>query len=50
MSRCSGKQQLASSLVLLLPFGISLSVPILLENLKLLVPLGIIATAFASLL
>ena len=40
----------AVSLVLLLPFGASVSVPILLENLKLLVPLGVIATALASLL
>ncbi|MDY9926744.1 MAG: DMT family transporter [Methanosarcina sp.] len=40
----------AVSLALLLPFGISVSGPVLLENLKLLVPLGIIATALASLL
>ncbi|WP_048124941.1 DMT family transporter [Methanosarcina lacustris] len=40
----------AISLVLLLPFGISISAPILLENLNLLVPLGVIATAFASIL
>lgn len=38
------------SLILLLPFGASVSVPVLLENLRLLIPLGIIATAFASLL
>jgi len=38
------------SLVLLLPFGVSVSGPVLLENLNILVPLGIIATAFASLL
>lgn len=40
----------AVSLVLLLPFGVSVSAPILLENLNLIIPLGIIATAFASLL
>lgn len=38
------------SLILLLPFGISVSGPVLFENLKILIPLGIIATAFASLL
>jgi drug/metabolite transporter (DMT)-like permease len=38
------------SLVLLLPFGVSVSGPVLLENLNILIPLGIIATAFASLL
>ncbi len=38
------------SLVLLLPFGISVSGPVLLENLNILIPLGVIATAFASLL
>lgn len=38
------------SLVLLLPFGISVSGPVLLKNLKLLIPLGVIATALASLL
>jgi drug/metabolite transporter (DMT)-like permease len=40
----------AVSLALLLPFGISVSGPVLLENLGLLIPLGIIATALASLL
>lgn len=40
----------AVSLVLLLPFGVSVSSPILLENLKLLIPLGFVATALASLL
>ncbi|WP_048134949.1 DMT family transporter [Methanosarcina sp. 1.H.T.1A.1] len=40
----------AVSLILLLPFGVSVSVPILLVNLKLLIPLGFIATALASLL
>ncbi|AKB21694.1 DMT family transporter [Methanosarcina sp. WH1] len=40
----------AISLVLLLPFGASVSVPILLENLNLLIPLGVITTALASLL
>ncbi len=38
------------SLVLLLPFGVSVSGPVLLENLNILIPLGVIATAFASLL
>lgn len=37
------------SLILLLPFGLSVSGPILLENLKLLIPLGAIAAALASL-
>lgn len=40
----------AVSLVLLLPFGLSVSGPVLLKNLKLLIPLGIIASALASLL
>ncbi|WP_440945025.1 DMT family transporter [Methanosarcina sp. T3] len=40
----------AVSLVLLLPFGTTVSFPVLLENLKLLIPLGVIATALASLL
>ncbi|MGV8075852.1 MAG: DMT family transporter [Methanosarcina sp.] len=38
------------SLFILLPFGVSVSGPVLLENLSILIPLGIIATAFASLL
>jgi drug/metabolite transporter (DMT)-like permease len=38
------------TLILLFPFGISVSGPVLLENLKLLIPLGIIAAALASLL
>jgi len=40
----------AVSLVLLLPFGTTVSLPVLFENLKLLIPLGVIATALASLL
>ncbi len=40
----------AVSLVLLLPFGLSVTGPVLLGNLKLLIPLGVIASALASLL
>jgi drug/metabolite transporter (DMT)-like permease len=40
----------AVSLVLLLPFGVSVSEQVLLENLKLLIPLGFIATALVALL
>jgi drug/metabolite transporter (DMT)-like permease len=39
----------AVSLVLLLPFGLSVSGPLLLENLQLLIPLGIIAAVLATL-
>jgi drug/metabolite transporter (DMT)-like permease len=38
------------TLILLFPFGISVSEPVLFENLKLLIPLGIIAAALASLM
>ncbi|MCQ1536432.1 EamA family transporter [Methanosarcina sp. KYL-1] len=38
------------SLVLLLPFGISVPGPVLLDNLGMLIPFGVIATAFGSLL